>query len=467
MAMLTPLRRNFDEWTSGLDPRAAIETARPINWAGMAVPVLLFIALGAWIPGTSDYIQLRAWPALLSALPIVVLLVAFWRVTARDGGMSRAAWALEMLGNTAQHFFAACLVVFSGPGGAVVFTAIFLFAATYHGLVYRATLRHPYLAVGAMAALAGATALSGSPELWARHALLLPLTGAIVLAGGHYGDVLAREREKVARMQEALLAQSLGQKQRQVNDLTAKIVGLLGVNHDVGNVLTSLAFGASTLADGLNGRDDVPRDELASTAEMVNRQLDLVSAVVREARQLVPSSGPATSEEESEYQPVALRPVIDAAQRIVRMRYPDREVRLDGDFSAVLFARGGETSVRRIVDNLLLNACEGNGRQGARKILVEVREFDDEHVRLSVVDDGPGFPPELLAHEIRGFETTKKNGSGLGLLTADSLVRASAGELRRSNEPSGGARVDVTLLRAPSSGSAKAGQGPVAHASAA
>jgi signal transduction histidine kinase len=67
---------------------------------------------------------------------------------------------------------------------------------------------------------------------------------------------------------------------------------------------------------------------------------------------------------------------------------------------------------------------------------------------IEVSDDGPGFPPALLARPIAPFASTKPSASGLGLYIAERLARASGGLLRRENLEGGGARVAVYLPEA-------------------
>ena len=103
-------------------------------------------------------------------------------------------------------------------------------------------------------------------------------------------------------------------------------------------------------------------------------------------------------------------------------------------------------AARQVLDNLILNACEGNGQNRASAVEVGVqRDPSGAGVVIEVADDGPGFAESLLTEPIEGFATSKKNGTGLGLYTSERLVRASGGTLERTNRAGGGACVRVTL----------------------
>ena len=105
-----------------------------------------------------------------------------------------------------------------------------------------------------------------------------------------------------------------------------------------------------------------------------------------------------------------------------------------------------DVTLKRVFENLLLNACQGNGQAAARHIQVSMMEsMDTEWIEVVVLDDGPGFAPELLSE--RQILSTKPDGTGIGLLTSDRLVSACGGTLQLANKQEGGARVTVRLLK--------------------
>ncbi len=106
---------------------------------------------------------------------------------------------------------------------------------------------------------------------------------------------------------------------------------------------------------------------------------------------------------------------------------------------------GGRPILERILFNLLVNACEGDGARGASRVSLRVRTGDGE-VTVEVTDDGPGFAPDLLRDAIGDkILSTKAGGSGLGLLLANGLARASSGGIALANQQGGGAVVSVRL----------------------
>jgi nitrogen fixation/metabolism regulation signal transduction histidine kinase len=117
--------------------------------------------------------------------------------------------------------------------------------------------------------------------------------------------------------------------------------------------------------------------------------------------------------------------------------------------------RGDATQLRQVIHNLLQNALDAVAEIPAPRVLLETRtvEYGDpdaqgrsqQSVRLSVSDNGPGFPARILTRAFEPYVTTKAKGTGLGLATVKKIVDEH------------GARIDIRNRT-------KAGDGSVAGA---
>jgi signal transduction histidine kinase len=107
--------------------------------------------------------------------------------------------------------------------------------------------------------------------------------------------------------------------------------------------------------------------------------------------------------------------------------------------------RGQSDWIEQIVANLLTNAIT----HAHRRVRLEVVR-QPTGARLSVADDGPGFPPKFLpvafGRFTRADDARRRGGTGLGLAIVASIVAALDGEVQASNgAPLGGACIEVTL----------------------
>ena len=66
-----------------------------------------------------------------------------------------------------------------------------------------------------------------------------------------------------------------------------------------------------------------------------------------------------------------------------------------------------------------------------------------DHVEVSVVDTGPGIDPKITL--FKRFETSKRQGMGLGLSICRTLVEAQGGKLWHDDTKTPGARFCFTV----------------------
>lgn len=102
--------------------------------------------------------------------------------------------------------------------------------------------------------------------------------------------------------------------------------------------------------------------------------------------------------------------------------------------------------MRQVLHNLLQNALDAVA-PGSR-IGIRTRALGSEEktrVQLTVSDNGPGFPPELMDRLFEPYVTSKPKGTGLGLAIVKKMVEEHGGQIAAENLPEGGARVVITL----------------------
>lgn len=105
-----------------------------------------------------------------------------------------------------------------------------------------------------------------------------------------------------------------------------------------------------------------------------------------------------------------------------------------------LYINAYRADLQQAFFNVLRNAVEAvRENAGERHISLDVRRTGDE-VEISVTDNGPGMPPEVLKTIFRKSITTKKDGTGVGLLITRELMMRNDGDIQFFNLPEGGLR---------------------------
>ena len=124
-------------------------------------------------------------------------------------------------------------------------------------------------------------------------------------------------------------------------------------------------------------------------------------------------------------------------------------MRLDGLVPGGLHVGLRIDALEQVLEALLRNAGEAVLQERGGR--VEVRaERADGLVRITIVDDGVGMPPEVLRRAFDPFFTTKPHGrgTGLGLPIARGLVESVGGALWLDSEPGRGTRAVLELPEA-------------------
>ena len=111
-----------------------------------------------------------------------------------------------------------------------------------------------------------------------------------------------------------------------------------------------------------------------------------------------------------------------------------------------------KTRIQQVLLNLVQNAHQAMAAHaGPRVLTLRLVDAEAHHVRLEVLDTGPGIPPKLLLRIFEAFSTTKPagEGTGLGLWVSHTIIEHQRGTLRVENRPGGGARFVIELPVAP------------------
>jgi len=205
--------------------------------------------------------------------------------------------------------------------------------------------------------------------------------------------------------------------------------------HEIKNPLTPIQLSAERLqfklADKLSNGD---ADMLARGTQTIINQVQAMKRMVDDFRDYARLPAP-------EVASLDLNGLIGEVLGLYESSSAAIDSRLAEDLPAVL---GDATQLRQIIHNLLRNAEDALEGRDQGRILIQTEQIG-RVARLTIADNGPGFPVELLPRIFEPYVTTKARGTGLGLPIVKKIVEEHLGTIEISNAPEGGARIDIRL----------------------
>jgi nitrogen fixation/metabolism regulation signal transduction histidine kinase len=213
--------------------------------------------------------------------------------------------------------------------------------------------------------------------------------------------------------------------------------------HEIKNPLTPIQLSAERVEMKLSGRlSEEDEETLRRATRTIVSQVSALKAMVDNFRDYarLPAPQPARLELNA-----LVREVLALYEGSVPVR-----ARLDAQLPAVL---ADSAQIRQVLHNLLRNAQDAleNRRSTAPgDAAVEVRtELRGDRARLTISDNGGGFPEEMMAHMFEPYVTSKPRGTGLGLAIVKKIVDEHRGGVEIENRPGEGASVSISLPLAP------------------
>ena len=209
--------------------------------------------------------------------------------------------------------------------------------------------------------------------------------------------------------------------------------------HEIKNPLTPIQLSAERLEMKLAGKLS------ADDAEVLRRGAQTIVSQVTALKAMVDDFGSYARMPAPAYAAIDLNLLIADVLAL----YEDSTVPITRRLAAGLAPVWVDAAqIRQVVHNLVQNAQDAleGGKERGPEPSIEVRtESAGDKVRLSVIDNGCGFPEEMAARIFEPYVTTKARGTGLGLAIVKKIVDEHRGEVAIANRPERGAAVSVLL----------------------
>jgi PAS domain S-box-containing protein len=260
-------------------------------------------------------------------------------------------------------------------------------------------------------------------------------------------DITRRTKAEAARA-------ALEAKLREAQKMEA--IGTLagGIAHDFNNILATILGNAMIAHE--DAKERTVTESIEEIRKAAERARDLVSQILSFSRRQL-----------TERIPTRLDVVVEDSARLLRATIAARVQFSCECEKGVPTILADTTQIKQLVINLVTNAAQAMNLSGGKvsavvdTILID-EKFVELHpanellrrigttapttmVRLRVIDDGPGIPPNLQARIFEPFFTTKAvdEGTGLGLSVVQGIVQMHEGAITLDSEQGAGTTFTV------------------------
>ncbi len=209
-----------------------------------------------------------------------------------------------------------------------------------------------------------------------------------------------------------------------------------GVAHEIGNPLNSLHIHMQLIERELKRVDPVVRKKLEEHIKVCAGETARLDQIVSQFLKAVRPTPPLLERH-------SINEIIADVLKVLDPEITNRDIlvekELDGSLPKVLVDRD---QMKQVFFNVLRNSLQAMTKGGILHVRTELR---NDRLMIAIRDTGGGIPSEVIQHIFEPYFTTKNEGSGLGLMIVQRVVREHGGLIEVSSEQGRGTTFRILL----------------------
>lgn len=210
------------------------------------------------------------------------------------------------------------------------------------------------------------------------------------------------------------------------------------LRHEIMNSITPISSLTSTLREVLDHEMEKQEDHYVLKEEGADDLREGLSTIENRSRGLIKfidAYREYTSLPQPKIATVRLKEMLERVAQLMKTELKKTNIEFHVACpSEYLTVQADVEMIEQVVINLLKNAIEALGETPNPRLEL-IGSYDDNSVKIEIIDNGSGIIKEALDHIFVPFYTTKKKGSGIGLSLSRQIMQMHNGSISVESEP--------------------------------
>jgi signal transduction histidine kinase len=210
------------------------------------------------------------------------------------------------------------------------------------------------------------------------------------------------------------------------------LVGELAASaaHEIKNPLA----GISTYIKYFSEKKDIKRDDFISELEIMKQSTQRINDIIKSLLSF-------SKYAKKEVRKIDLSEIIETTIQSIALKIP-KNIKIIKEIDSGVFIKTDGHRLQQVLINILFNAIDAIGKNKGE---ISVRTYitgrdqlpENELFNISIKDTGPGIKKSFKEKLFQPFQTTKEEGTGLGLYTCYGLMKSLGGDIEINSSKKG------------------------------
>jgi signal transduction histidine kinase len=283
-----------------------------------------------------------------------------------------------------------------------------------------------------------AAAVADDPFFSKEIRISYPRKGILSVTVTNAGSYDGEEKMFVLRIIDITEERAMSEKVLNEEKISSVMLLASGVAHEIGNPLNAISLRLQLMKRQLKfSMDD---DECARMETSLNVCLDEIARLDGIVRNFLHAIRP----QKPEMKDVTLDQVLNGTLGLMEGEFKALNIRIVNRVKPLPPILGDSNQLKQVFFNVLKNSCEAILREGT--IVIEGTSNDND-VILTFIDSGIGISCEVFDRMFQPYFSTKKEGTGLGMVVIERILREHGATIDISSAKNIGTKISINFPR--------------------